>query len=308
MKREPSVCPAVPSTRSLRAIRLLQLMLALPFVMAAGCGIGTSGQSTTEQATQDVATDINAEAEESAFSKGASPASTPSEAAPVATPIVAEQPPETPDASETEEPTEFTDIAELPNKEIISTLQQLQVFDGTNGKFRPYDSITRGEYVIWMFKANNALRRETEHLRPAPNFNPDFSDIDASHPAYRYVQAFANAGYAVGYDDNTFKPDQPITREEMIALKVGLDTRKDHEPIRNRDWLKFSDADQIDERYTGFIWDDRIRKNGARAFGTVRNFKPKQAVMRHEAAATLARVEHSAAERALERKIREQKK
>ena len=43
-----------------------------------------------------------------------------------------------------------------------------------------------------------------------------FSDINQNHPAYKYVQAFVNAGFAVGYEDKAFKPDQAITREEMI--------------------------------------------------------------------------------------------
>lgn len=108
------------------------------------------------------------------------------------------------------------------------------------------------------------------------------------------MQALANAGYSVGYEDNTFKSQKPITREEMIGIKVGVDCGKAIEPYRSQMQFiwKFADGKQIDERYTGYIQRDfyehgPLGGNIQRAFGKIGAFKPKQAATRAEAAATL---------------------
>lgn len=196
----------------------------------------------------------------------------------------------------------FTDISEVPTKKYVTELQALNVFETTEPTFRPYEPVTRGEYITWLYQANNTMRRDKEHLRLDPTFDPEFSDLSPAHPAYKYVQAFANAGYAVGYDDKTFKPDQPITREEMIAIKIGLDTEKNHKPTTLG--LKYSDTDQIDSRYTGFIRIDHVHNNIERAFGNVKTLKPKQVVKRHEAAATLWKIGYDTAEKALKKQAK----
>ena len=60
---------------------------------------------------------------------------------------------------------------------------------------------------------------------------------------------------------------------------------------------KFSDAKDVDERYSGYIHDDYYISgtNGGnikRAFGKLGAFKPRQAVLRCEAAGTLWQFGH----------------
>ena len=178
-----------------------------------------------------------------------------------------------------------------PNKEMIIDLKNLGVFDNLGWDFNLLEPITRGECMALIYYANNAVRSEENHLRLAPSFDPGFTDIDSSHPAYKYVQALANAGYSIGYPDNTFKPDQPITREELIGIKVPLDIGTQEYRDRN-DW-DFNDYEQIDRKFKSDINydDDRIQgekgSNIQRAFGSIKSFKPKQAVWGYEAAATL---------------------
>lgn len=187
----------------------------------------------------------------------------------------------------------FTDLdPELQTTVYIQDLGKLGVFKDMGKEFKPYETITRAEYITWLFKAYNAIAKGTDKIQLAPNFDPGFKDISPSHPAYKYVASLANAGYSVGYDDKTFKPDQPITREEMIGIKLGIDTGKTHKPemqLMTHAW-KFSDANQVDPKFSGYILADSSLipfENIKRAFGTVGTFKPKQAVLRHEAAATL---------------------
>ena len=136
---------------------------------------------------------------------------------------------------------------------------------------------------------------------------PFFTDLPESAPSYKYAQALANAGYSVGYDDKTFKPDKPLTREEMIGIKVGVDRGKaiPPEPTGNGPTWNFSDWAKVDKRYTGYIYMDNFGYNDGsdpnlpshsniiRSFGKIGTFNPKQAVLRSEAAASLWQVDTS---------------
>ncbi|MGB7416762.1 MAG: S-layer homology domain-containing protein, partial [Thermosynechococcaceae cyanobacterium] len=218
--------------------------------------------------------------DESVFSKGASSASETPESQPSETPTPEDSAPST-QPTAAEEIAELTDLTDVPTQAFIVELNKLGVFEQTEGTFKPYEPITRGEYLIWMFKANNAIARADKQLRFDPTFNPGFTDISPEHPAYKYVQAFANGGYAVGYEDKTFRPDQPLTREEMIALKVGLDSGEAIKPLKDTRSITYADAAQVESRYTGYIRGDGSFKNAARAFGAVKDLKPKQVVKRY---------------------------
>ncbi len=188
----------------------------------------------------------------------------------------------------------FSDLGDCPNKELVEDLARLHVFDDLGTDFKPYQPITRAEYVTWLYKAYNAIQPGQRQLHLAPQAGPQFKDVSPSHPAYKYIQALAFTGYSIGYLDGTFRPDKPLTREEMIGIKVALDSGKDLPPYRSQMecvW-KFSDSKQVDERFTGYVHQDFYisgpkGNNIQRAFGKTAAFHPKQAVLRNEAAATL---------------------
>ncbi|MBP9094687.1 S-layer homology domain-containing protein [bacterium] len=196
----------------------------------------------------------------------------------------------------------LSDIADIPNKEMIDDLSKLHVFDDLaaasssdkKALFKPLQPTTRGEYVTWLYRAFNAIKTPDKQLHLAPQAAQQFKDTPPSHPAYKYIQAISNAGYSIGYKDGTFRPDKPLTREEMLGIKVGLDVGKDIPPYRSQMeavW-KYSDGKSVDERFTGFIEQDYyvsgpFGSNTQRAFGKIGTFKPKQAVLRYEAAGTL---------------------
>lgn len=196
-----------------------------------------------------------------------------------------------------EEPVEqitFTDLGDDPSAEMITELAKLKVFDDVGKTFQPGKTITRSEYCKWLYKAHNAIMPESKRLRLAPSAAQIFKDCPPSNPDYKYVQALANAGYSIGYDDGTFKPDQQLTREEMIGIKLGVDVGKKIDPYRSQMeavW-KFSDGKQVDERFTGYVHLDYYvsgprGSNIQRAFGKVGAFRPKQPVLRSEAVGTL---------------------
>ncbi len=55
-------------------------------------------------------------------------------------------------------------------------------------------------------------------VTPAPT---GFSDVPASHWANPYVTELAKKDIISGYDDNTFKPNNSVTREEFVKMIVG---------------------------------------------------------------------------------------
>ncbi len=191
----------------------------------------------------------------------------------------------------------FDDLeSDLPTTLFINDLAAMHVFDGMGNEFKPYQAISRAEYVAWLVRAHNALEpNQAKKIRFAPQLPQQFVDLPPTNPYYKYVQALANSGYSVGYEDHSFRPNQAITREEMIGMKVGVDMGKSISPDRymmSYIW-KFSDYKEVDNKFTGYLYQDYYVNNPPygtniqRAFGKIGSFKPKAPVLRNEAAATL---------------------
>ncbi len=76
--------------------------------------------------------------------------------------------------------------------------------------FRPDRPITRAEFVSVLVKALDL---------PSTDSSTAFSDIE-NHWARDDINIAVANGFINGYNDNTFKPDDPITREQMAAIIV----------------------------------------------------------------------------------------
>jgi len=83
-----------------------------------------------------------------------------------------------------------------------------------DGTFRPYANTTRGQMAKIV-----ALGLDVP-LFPPPA-TPHFSDVPRSHPFYAYIEAAYSFGIVSGYADGTFKPQNEITRGQMLKMAVG---------------------------------------------------------------------------------------
>lgn len=84
--------------------------------------------------------------------------------------------------------------------------------------FRPANNITRAETVTLLSRIL---------LPEVTNEVVKFTDIDASAWYAEAVNTIASAGYIKGYEDNTFRPDNYITRAEFLAILLrGNDVEK----------------------------------------------------------------------------------
>ena len=103
----------------------------------------------------------------------------------------------------------FLDISEA-NWSIteISTLASVGIVNGDeNSDFRPLDMVTRAEFAAMATRFDNLTDDATHGL----------TDI-SGHWAEMPIAASYQMGWVDGYEDGTFRPDNPITRAEAAKL------------------------------------------------------------------------------------------
>ncbi|MFF2484584.1 InlB B-repeat-containing protein [Paenibacillus sp. NPDC058071] len=91
--------------------------------------------------------------------------------------------------------------------EAIMTLQQAGIVDGSSGKFNPTAFLTRAQMAKFVALA----------LKLEPGGASAFQDVPAAHWSYAYIAALAENGIVQG-DSGKFRPDEPVTRAEIVAM------------------------------------------------------------------------------------------
>lgn len=86
-----------------------------------------------------------------------------------------------------------------------------------NGRFQPDKAVTRAEFTSMVNKAFHLNRLDNDET-------VNFSDVLYSSWYYNDVITAVSSGYAGGYNDNTFKPNNPITRQEAAVMLSRLIT------------------------------------------------------------------------------------
>lgn len=104
--------------------------------------------------------------------------------------------------------------------------------------FQPNKVITRAEFISIVNKAFGYLHKDDQ----------TFKDVSQEKWFYNDVAKAKYAGYISGFDDGTFRPDQPISREQAAKIIHQLmqledvlpksDTRTFHDEQQMSDWSK----------------------------------------------------------------------
>lgn len=224
---------------------------------------------------------------------------------------LATQPTNTPNNSTTATATSFNDINKAPQqlRQYIQDLAALGVFSSASSgnkstpsnQFEPGKIITRREYARWLVAANNAMyaNNPAKQIRLAgESTQAAFSDVSSQNPDFPIIQGLAEAGLIPSplSGDATavlFRPDAPLTREQLILWKLPLDTRQ---ALPNatldavRETWGFQDVGKIDPKALRAVLADfqnGEQSNIRRVFGYTTLFQPKKPVTRAEAAAAL---------------------
>ena len=208
--------------------------------------------------------------------------------------------------SETLATPEFIDLQKAPPewRSHIQDLALLGVFSidpKTTQEFLPNKIITRREYARWLVNANNTMysNNPAKQIRLAsPGTQPAFRDILPQDADFPLIQGLAEAGLinSILSGDATavlFRPDAPLTREQLLLWKVPLDIRQAL-PSANLEAVKqtwgFQDAGNIEPKALKAILADfqnAEQSNIRRVFGYTMLFQPKKPVTRAEAGAAL---------------------
>jgi hypothetical protein len=127
---------------------------------------------------------------------------------------------------------------------------------------------------------------------------PAFRDVPKSDPDFPAIQGLAEAGIipsSLSGDVTVvnFRPNVPLTRENLLLWKVPIDTRQAL-PKANIETVKqtwgFHDTARIDPKALRAVLADYQNgdlSNIRRVFGYTTLLQPKKAITRAEAAATL---------------------
>ena len=192
---------------------------------------------------------------------------------------------------------EFSDLDTAPAslKNWIKDLNQLGTITPKIGQqFKPNILVARREYARWLLETNNRLYKNqpSRQIRLAqPTDSASFTDIPNNHPDFGIIQGLANAGLISS--SSSFRPNDPLLREELVQWKIPLDLRQ---PLPSatlesvsQSW-GFKDSDRISENALNAIFADaqlRDLSNIRRSFGFTTLLQPQKPVTRAEAAASL---------------------
>jgi S-layer homology domain len=188
----------------------------------------------------------------------------------------------------------------------LTDLTQLGVFtktDTTAANKTPATNrvVTRREYARWLVAAYNRIgnSKPNQQLKLATtDAKPIFRDVPTTHPDFPSIQGLAEAGLIPSplSGDATvvmFRPDAPLTREQMILWKLQLDT---HQPLpaASLDAVKqtwgFQDAAKIEPKALRAVLGDfqnGEQSNIRRVFGYTTLFQPQKTVNLGEVAITI---------------------
>ncbi|AOT69564.1 S-layer homology domain-containing protein [Geosporobacter ferrireducens] len=199
--------------------------------------------------------------------------------------ITVGEPVEATDVSEaTSEAIQFTDITETYQfaEAAIQELTKKGIISGMgDGKFNPQGTLTRAQICTMMAASLGYEPKE---------YKGGFTDVNASDWFAPYVQAAADAGLFTGYTDGSFKPNQPITRQEMAAVagKAAVENGVVAQEKMDKfvmEKSKFTDKDSVPAWAANAVaW---LEAQGAFTGVAADRFEPAKVVNRAEAAVIL---------------------
>ncbi|GAC1499691.1 MAG: hypothetical protein NVS2B14_12940 [Chamaesiphon sp.] len=219
----------------------------------------------------------------------------------------------TQEASSATQTSDFNDLDKVPTqlRQYVEDLSALGVLtpDKAGSKsnspagvlFEPNKIISRRQYTQWLVAANNQIysNSPSKQIRlTSTDTQPAFQDVPRTDSDFPVIQGLAEAGLIPSplSGDTTavlFRPDAPLTREDLILWKAPLDTRQAL-PSVSIDAVKqswgFQDTARIDPKALRAVLADfqnGEQSNIRRVFGYTTLFQPKKPVTHIQAAVAI---------------------
>lgn len=138
--------------------------------------------------------------------------------------------------------TKFSDVYESnPNSGYIQSAVEAGIINGYgDGTFKPDLKITRGHMATFISRAFQL-----------PSGTQTFKDVSKGNTAYEAVQQLAAAGITIGYEDETFKPSNSLTRGHISAFLARALKYNDLNKFNVEDFLhKVNLTESFEEQLT----------------------------------------------------------
>ncbi|MCD1147756.1 S-layer homology domain-containing protein [Peptoniphilus sp. KCTC 25270] len=101
--------------------------------------------------------------------------------------------------------------------EAVGYMSEMNIVEGyQDGTFQPNAPITRAEFATMASRFDEL----------AKTGGANFIDVENNHWALAYINSAATKGWVNGYPDGTFKPNQSITRAEVVTVTNRMLNRK----------------------------------------------------------------------------------
>jgi len=203
---------------------------------------------------------------------------------------------------------QFADMAGDPDEDLVEGLARLGILPQGSGHFVPDQPIERGDYAMWLVRANDIIWRDEPSRRiylsedQIGSATPSFTDIQANVAQFPYIQGMVESGYIVGFDQGAYDYARSITREHVVLLRAGimLGTENVVAPPEDFPHLRIAlkaylaDADHVTDEYLKAVLADLTQPECdtiSLAFGDdIEELNPRKTVTRREAARTLANI------------------
>ncbi|RAK19902.1 N-acetylmuramoyl-L-alanine amidase [Anoxybacillus vitaminiphilus] len=158
----------------------------------------------------------------------------------------------------------------LYNRSIITGYENDQTL-----QFLPNRHVTRAQAAKMLVKALGYSELEVS--------KPTFTDVGHAHWALGWIERAVKLGLFTGYDDGSFRPNEPLKRSHMskviaIAFQLPLDSSKMNVQV-------FSD---VNKKHWAYSYILKLYYNGI-SNGNQNRFMPEQYISRDQFSAFLAR-------------------
>lgn len=135
-------------------------------------------------------------------------------------------------------PNSFTDIENHWAEDTIIQLINKGIYPSTETNFNPNHSINRTDFVKLLVKTLQLPLSTNEYI---------FTDVPTIVSDTVYIQTAYENGFIYGTSENTFSPDNPINRAEMVAIFNRVLKSKGITPTNLKSLSDFKDGEQIPE-------------------------------------------------------------
>ena len=110
----------------------------------------------------------------------------------------------------------FSDVRDIPSHHFYEAVMKYtaagMISGYSDGTFKPGQNITRQDAAKLLALV---LDLDTKNVS-----DPGFKDISKTSPYYSYIAALVEEGIISGYEDNTFRPNDSLTRAQMAKIIV----------------------------------------------------------------------------------------